>query len=119
MSSTKPSPQRYSLAFKLKVVDEVERSVYSLGEATTIYGIKGHSTVLKWVRKYGKTANIPPKKKKKEVTTESIKSLEDERRLLESSLAKAHMRIESLESIINLASSHYKTDLKKNFAKNR
>ena len=44
----------FTEAFKRHVVREVERGKISQSEAMSRYGILGHSTVLKWCRKYGK-----------------------------------------------------------------
>jgi transposase len=44
---------RYSEAFKMQVVGEVERDGVNCGEIRRKYGIRGGGTVEKWVRKYG------------------------------------------------------------------
>ena len=46
---------RYSEAFKLKVVNELETGKLStVSEAIELYGIRGSETVKKWLQKYGK-----------------------------------------------------------------
>jgi len=45
---------RFTEAFKQHVVGEVEAGRISQSEANRKYGILGHSTILKWCRKYGK-----------------------------------------------------------------
>ncbi len=40
---------RYSSAFKLKVVSEIESGKYTLAEACRVYDIKGHETVQNWI----------------------------------------------------------------------
>lgn len=46
---------RYSEAFKMQVVDELETGKLStIAEARTRYGIRGGETVQKWLLKYGK-----------------------------------------------------------------
>ncbi len=45
---------RYTEAFKRHVVGEVESGRISQSEANRRNGILGHSTILKWCRKYGK-----------------------------------------------------------------
>jgi len=45
---------RYSSAFKLKVVSEIESGKFTIGEARRIYDIAGPSTIQKWIKKYGK-----------------------------------------------------------------
>lgn len=44
----------YSLAFKLQIVDEVEKGILSYKESQRKYGIQGRSTVLVWLRKHGR-----------------------------------------------------------------
>ncbi|MHA6844183.1 IS3 family transposase, partial [Ralstonia syzygii] len=54
MEAAKKRTQRdYSLAFKLSVVEQVERGELSYKQAQQRYGIQGRSTVLVWCRKHG------------------------------------------------------------------
>ena len=50
----KRTQRDYTLGFKLKVVDAVEKGEMTYKQAQTIYGIQGRSTVLTWLRKHGK-----------------------------------------------------------------
>lgn len=50
---TRRSQRDYTLAFKLRVVSEVEKGIYSYKQAQRAYGIQGRSTVLVWLRKHG------------------------------------------------------------------
>ncbi|KZM38500.1 transposase, partial [Marinomonas sp. SBI22] len=55
MQSTSKRTQRdYSLAFKLSIVDQVEKCELTYKQAQDKYGIQGCSTVLVWLRKHGK-----------------------------------------------------------------
>ncbi|ENM5729266.1 transposase [Vibrio mimicus] len=55
MSSTTKRAQRdYSLAFKLAIVDQVEKGELTDKQAQERYGIQGHSTVLVWLRQHGR-----------------------------------------------------------------
>jgi transposase len=46
---------RYSEAFKTHVIGQLERGeLRSHGEAQARYGINGHATISKWLRKHGK-----------------------------------------------------------------
>ena len=54
MKSTERRSQRdYTLAFKLSVVNQVEKGDMTYKQAQTRYGIQGRSTVLVWLRKHG------------------------------------------------------------------
>ena len=50
----KRTQKDYSLAFKLQVVEEVEKGSYTYKQAQRKYGIQGRSTVLVWLRKHGR-----------------------------------------------------------------
>jgi transposase len=50
----KRTQKNYSLAFKLQVVEEVEKGNYTYKQAQRRYGIQGRSTVLVWLRKHGR-----------------------------------------------------------------
>lgn len=54
METDRKRTQRdYTLAFKLAVVEEVERGDLTYKQAQRKYGIQGSATVLVWLRKYG------------------------------------------------------------------
>jgi transposase len=50
---TRRSQRDYSLAFKLQVVQQVEKGELTYKRAQRHYGIQGRSTVLVWLRKHG------------------------------------------------------------------
>lgn len=86
----KRTQRDYSLAFKLQVVDEVEKGYLTWKQSQTKYGIQGRSTVLVWLRKHGTldwTSKTPMKKKAPPKTYISqleakIKRLEQEKEIL-------------------------------------
>lgn len=49
----KRTQRDYSLAFKLSVVEQVEKGELTYKQAQRCYGIQGRSTVLVWLRKHG------------------------------------------------------------------
>lgn len=52
---------RYSEAFKIQVVEEIACGKFtSAYKAEKAYGIRGRSTVTKWIRKYGREDLLPP-----------------------------------------------------------
>ena len=107
---------RYSLAFKQKVVSEIESGKYTLGKARKIYDIGGGSTIHNWIKKFGKN-HLLSKVVRIEMKDEAdkLKKLEREKQQLESALAQAHLKIICLESTIECVNEHYKIDVKKNF----
>lgn len=53
-SGIKRTQRDYSLAFKLSVVEQVEKGEMSYREAQRRFGIQGASTVLAWLRRHGR-----------------------------------------------------------------
>jgi len=107
---------RYSTAFKQKVISEIESGHLTLAQAKRIYDIGGNDTIQRWLRKYGKRHLLPniirvAMKDEKD----KLKELEREKHKLESALANAHLKIVSLEALIESAEEQYDIDFKKNF----
>jgi len=107
---------RYSLAFKQKIVSEIESGKFSIGEARRIYDIKGCETIQGWLKRLGKhhllarVVRIEMKGEK-----DRLKQLEREKKQLESALAQEHLKNICLEALIESAEEHYGVNLKKNF----
>ncbi len=53
-SGSKRTQRGYTLAFKLAVVEQVEKGELTYRQAQARYGIQGRSTVLVWLRKHGR-----------------------------------------------------------------
>lgn len=105
---------RYSLAFKQKVVSEIESGKLSISEAMKIYDIAGCGTIPQWLEKFGKT-HLMNKVIRIEMKDEKdkIKELERQKRALESALAQAHLKIITLESTIKVLEDEAGIGLKK------
>ena len=86
----KRTQRDYSLAFKLQVVNDVEKGLLTWKQSQEKYGIQGKSTVLVWLRKHGTldwTSKKPMKKKSPPKTyiselEKKIKRLEAEKEIL-------------------------------------
>lgn len=79
----KRTQRDYSLAFKLSVVEQVEKGELTYKQAQNRYGIQGKSTVLTWLRKHGSldwSATGGPMGKASETPEQKIKRLEKELR---------------------------------------
>jgi len=111
-----PLVHRYSTAFKLHVVSEIESGRLSMEGARRRYGIGGKTTVTKWLRRFGKN-HLLPKVVRVETPEErdQVTTLKQRVRELESSLADAHIKLMAYESLVEVAEKEYKLDLKKNF----
>ena len=53
-SGSKRTQRDYTLAFKLSVVQQVEKGELTYKQAQQRYGIQGRSTVLVWLRRHGR-----------------------------------------------------------------
>ena len=64
---------RYSLAFKQKIVSEIECGELKIGDAQRIYDINGAETIQRWIRKLGKGIDLhvvfPPFRVSKDLLT--------------------------------------------------
>lgn len=105
---------RYSAAFKLKVVSEIERGELTVAEARRLYDIRGAATVNNWLRRLGRE-HLLPRVIRIEMKGEKdrIKELERRNRQLEKALADAHLKVLALESVIEIAEEDYGVDFKK------
>lgn len=111
---------RYSISFKQKVVKEIEEEGLSLSRVSRRYGIKGGSTLRRWVKEFGKhhllnkIVRIEMKGEK-----DRVKELESEIRKLKIALADTTMEKHTLETLIEVVNEHYETDVKKNLGQQR
>ena len=107
---------RYSLAFKQKVVSEIERGIITLEGARQLYDIGGSSTIHEWIKKLGKN-HLLNKVVRIEMKDErsKLKRLEKEKRELEKALAQSQLKILCLESLVECVEEHYNVDVKKTF----
>jgi transposase-like protein len=93
---------RYSQAFKMAVVQELESSGQTFGHVSRKYGLGG-STVQYWVRKYGNgTRGKIIRVEKPEEINES-KRLKQRVRLLEQALATANIDLSLTEAYLKMA----------------
>jgi transposase-like protein len=117
MSQEQKIVLQYSTAFKLKVVEQIERGELTVSQARRVYDIRGGQTIQKWLVKHGKShllsrvVRIEMKDEK-----DRIKELEAEKKKLESALAQAHVDNLFLKELVVIAKEEYGIDLKKNTA---
>lgn len=109
------SYKTYSIAFKMKIVDEIENGIFTQFEACKLYKISD-STLNGWVKKYGVNERID---KKVIIMTRLEESelllLRSENKRLKRSLEDAQIRSLAYECLVEEASHYTKIDLKKNF----
>ena len=115
MSKVQKTTYRYSNCFKEKVVQEVS-SGSSISAVCRRYGIKGGSTVQRWLRQFGRKELLNTVIRVKMRSEEDrVKQLEDENRRLKIALADATLAKDVLETLVDVVNEHYQTDVKKNF----
>lgn len=108
-SRVKRTQRDYTLAFKLAVVQQVEKGELTYKQAQDRYGIQGRSTVLVWLRKHGRlgwgcaasSAAMPIDKIAAPLTPEQqIKALQVQ-------LAQAQEKAQLFEAIIEVLRKDY------------
>jgi len=106
---TKRTQKDYTLAFKMQVVDEIEKGELSQHGACRKYGIQARSTVLTWLRKHGRLdwyQNSPMPKKS--TPDKKIKELEKQ-------LQRLQAQNEILNMTIDIADQTLKTSIRKKY----
>ena len=98
---------RYSISFKQKVVKEIEQEGVSVEVIRRRYGIKGGSTVQRWLKEFGKN-HLLSKIVRIEMQGEQdrVKELEAEVNRLKVALADATMANDALGTLIEIVNKH-------------
>jgi transposase-like protein len=105
----KRTQKDYSLAFKMQIVNEVEKGLLNQDQAQRQYGIQGNATILNWLRKHGTldwhksnpmSKKDAPHKKIRELELR-IKRLEAEKLIL--------------NTAIDVADEQYNTNIRKKY----
>ncbi|KTB97115.1 transposase [Pseudomonas syringae ICMP 11292] len=113
MDSAKRRSQRdYTLAFKLSVVDQVEKGELSYKEAQRRYGIQGRSTVLVWLRKHGRqdwSQGASIREQRSRSMTEPTLPPTPEQRIkeLEEQLELSNQKAQFFEAVVNVLKNDY------------
>lgn len=111
-SKSKRTQKDYTLAFKLSVVEQVEKGEMTYKVAQDLYGIQGCSTVLVWLRKHGRLnwskgapqfltkGLIMEKSKSKQTPEQKIKELEQQ-------LVESKQKADFFEAVVNVLETDY------------
>jgi transposase len=105
----KKTQKDYSLAFKLQVVDEIEKGQLTYKQSQEKYGIQGRSTVLVWLRKHG---SLDWKSKKPMKGKKPPKSYISE---LEKKIKRLEAEKEILNRTIDIADDLLGTEIRKKY----
>jgi len=105
----KRTQKDYSLAFKLQVVEEVEKGEETYKQAQRKYGIQGRSTVLVWLRKHGRL------NWKKRNPMKGKETPQEEIRRLKKELRRAETDKKILQITIDVAERELGIDIRKKY----
>lgn len=119
---TKRTQKDYTLSFKLQLVSEIERGAESPTGALKKYGIQSRSTIVGWLRKYGKfdwlnqtPSNMPKSPEQKILELEQkVKLLEKQKALLEKQIETADKKAILFDMMIDIAEKEYNIPIRKN-----
>jgi transposase len=113
----KRTQRDYTLAFKLAVVDQVERGEMTYKKAQERYGIQGRSTVLTWLRKHGRldwsVAETPRGILGMEERASPPLTPDQRIKELEQQLKEATLKADLLESMLDIIRTEYGVSLPK------
>lgn len=119
MDERKKRTQRdYTLAFKLAVVDEVEKGELTYHQAQQRYGIQGRSTVLVWLRKHGRqdwgSLRGPNQRRSDPVSKPAMPQTPEQRiKELETQLKDANQKAQLFEAMLQVIQKEYGVKLPK------
>lgn len=108
------SQRDYTLAFKLQVIEEVEKGSLTYKQAQKQYGIQGRSTVLVWLRKLGNLDWTLPKLNS--LSTEKEKTPEQKIKELEAALETERLKTLFLTTAIDIAEKQYGMIIRKKYS---
>jgi transposase len=114
-SGVKRTQRDYTLAFKLSVVDQVEKGDLTYKQAQQRYGIQGRSTVLVWLRKHGRQSwgsascrlPMPVPIKKSSSAPAAPLTPEQKIKALEVQLRDANEKAQLFEAVIDVLKKDY------------
>lgn len=108
----KRTQKDYTLAFKLAVVEQVEKGELSYKQAQERYGIQGRSTVLAWLRKHGRQnwgamASFHPMAPRKPSPSSPTLTPEQRIKELEVQLRDAKEKAQLFEAVLDVLKKDY------------
>jgi transposase-like protein len=114
----KRTQRDYTLAFKLAVVDEVEKGELTYKQAQRRYGIQGRSTVLVWLRKHGRqdwgSLRGPNQRRSDPVSKPTVPQTPEQRiKELETQLRDANQKAQLFEAMLEVIRKEYGVKLPK------
>ncbi len=120
----KRTQKNYSMSFKLRIVQEVEKGELSQLAATRKYGIQGRSTVLEWLRKYGnfdwenQTPSNMPKTQEQQILEleQKVRLLEKQKAFLEAQSDRSDRKAVLFDMMIDIAEKEFNIPIRKKYS---
>lgn len=114
-TGTKRTQRDYTLAFKLSVVEQVEKGELTYKQAQERYGIQGRSTVLVWLRRHGRqswghaaSSRLPmPVPMKNSAPSGTPLTPEQKIKALEVQLEEANEKARLFEAVLDVLKKDY------------
>lgn len=108
--------RRYSEEFKRSIVSDYESGKYSVLQLERLHGVK-NPTIYAWIYKYS-TFNEQGYRvvENKSSSQKKVKDLEKKVKELEALLGRKQIKIDYLETMMEVAKDELKIDIKKNFS---
>lgn len=111
-TGVKRTQRDYTMAFKLAVVEQVEKGELTYKEAQARYGIQGKSTVLVWLRKHGRQnwgpmAHYGRMSDPSQSTNSRLLTPEQRIKELEVQLKEAREKSQFFEAVIDVLKKDY------------
>lgn len=111
-SGIKRTQRDYTLAFKLAIVEQVEKGELSCRQAQSRYGVQGKSTVLNWLRTHGRQnwgpmAHYGCMSKSDQSTSSPGQTPEQRIKELDIQLKEAREKYQFFEAVIDVLKKDY------------
>lgn len=101
--------EKYSEAFKLQVVKDFESGLYTMAMLKRKYCIPGHSTIGRWLRKYGSLSYGTYLSKGRPMKNKDHQRIKE----LEAALEKKEAELDAFKKFINIAERELKIKIVK------
>lgn len=105
----------FSESFKIYVVSEIEKGRLTQAEANRKYDILGHSTVMKWMRKYGSVKCGNRKAGTMSKDAYEMLRLENEIKALKKELEDARLKNVVLDTFVDIAEKELGIPIRKKY----
>jgi transposase-like protein len=123
----KRTQKDYSYAFKLQVVDEIERGELSPSQAKKKYGIQARATISNWLKNFGnfdrsyevKTKKMKSPQQKLLELEQALKFEKRKNKSLEKQIERSEKKALFFDMMIDIAEEEFKISIRKKSLSNQ